>query len=106
MPGHEPEAYNVIHQHGLAADYWDGAERVSPFCRTPESLLSHFAFFSQGRHRYGDRVMPICNANWMLPGSPDTNLWRLDEDVQRDGLHQIARLRDILGQYCLRLGIA
>ena len=97
MPGHEPEAYDVIHQHGLAADYWDGAEWVSPFSRTPDSLLSHFGFFSQGRHRYGDRVMPMCNANWMLPGSPDTNLWRLDEDVQRDGLQQIARLWDILG---------
>lgn len=96
-PGHDPEAYDAIHRHGLAADYWDGAEWTSPFSRTPESLLAHFRFFLQGRHRFGDRVMPMCNANWMLPGSPDTNLWRLDEDVQRDGLRQVARLWDILG---------
>jgi hypothetical protein len=96
-PKPDPAAHDLIHEFGLAADHWDGAEWISPFSRTPESLVAHFKLRAALRHRWGDRFMPMCNANWMLPGCPDTNLWRFDDDVQREGLRQIARLWDLLG---------
>lgn len=96
-PNAEPAAHDLIHEFGLAADHWDGAEWTSPFSRTTESLVAHFKHRAGLRHRWGDRFMPMCNANWMLPGCPDTNLWRFDDDVQREGLRQIARLWDLLG---------
>ena len=96
-PNADPAAHDLIHEFGLAADHWDGAEWISPFSRTPESLVAHFKLRAALRHRWGDRFMPMCNANWMLPDCPDTNLWRFDDDVKREGLRQIARLWDLLG---------
>ena len=56
IPNHEPEAYDVIHQYGLAADYWGSDEWVSPFSRTPEEpagplpiLLSREPFVGRPR---------------------------------------------------------
>jgi hypothetical protein len=96
-PGHAPEAYTVIHDYGLAADFWEGAEWVSPYSRSPEDLLQHFRVFRDMQHATGDRVLPLCNANWLIPGCPDTNLWRLDNDVQREGLQLVGRLWESLG---------
>jgi hypothetical protein len=96
-PGHEPEAYNVIHDYGLTADFWDGAEWVSPFSRTPEGLVTHFGVLARMAHGWGDHVFPLCNANWLIPGCPDTNLWRLDDSLQREGIRQVADLWEALG---------
>ena len=41
--------------------------------------------------------MPLLNANWIIPGSPDANLWRFDDDLQREGIQQAAQLWDALG---------
>jgi hypothetical protein len=92
MPGHAPEVYQAIHRHGLTADYWDGSEWQSPFSRSPNDLTHHYRIFADMRHLYGDRVLPLCNANYLLPGCPDGNMWRLDEDVQRDGIQLLMRL--------------
>ncbi|NMC21524.1 MAG: hypothetical protein GYA33_14030, partial [Thermogutta sp.] len=96
-PNPEPAAHDAIHDAGLAADHWGGSEWTSPFSRTPESLLEHFRRRAELRHRWGDAFIPLCNANWIIPGCPDNNLWRFDDEVQREGLRQAARLWDLLG---------
>ena len=96
MPNHSPEVYHKIHEYGLGADYWDGSEWTSPWSRTPEGLLQHYRIFADKRHRYGDRVFPLCNANYLIPGCPDGNLCRLDADVQRDGIQMLMRLWELL----------
>lgn len=97
IPGHVPEAYDVIHDYGLTADYWSMDEWKSPYTRSPEELLKRYAFFSQVRHKWGDHVMPMANANWIIPNFVDANLWRLDDEIQRRGISQASRLWDMLG---------
>jgi hypothetical protein len=92
-----PGTHDAIHEAGLAADYWDGAEWTSPFSRSRESLVAYFGRRAAFAHRWGDRFMPMCNANWMLPGCPDSNLFRLPDCIQLEGLNQISRLWDLLG---------
>jgi hypothetical protein len=97
IPNHIPGAYDLIHEYGLAVDSWSADEWTSPFSRTPEDLLTHYGVFARGRHLWGDYVMPLANLNWFIAGSPDTNLWRFDDDVQREGIQQAAQLWDTLG---------
>jgi hypothetical protein len=95
--GHQPGAYDLTHEYGIASDYWSGDEWTSPFGRTPEALLTRFGFFSRNRHLWGDRVMPMVNANWLFPGCPDANLFRFDDEVQREGIEQISSLWNMMG---------
>ncbi len=96
-PNPEPAAHDAIHDAGLPADYWGGSEWTSPFSRTPESLVEHFKKRADMRHRWGDRLIPLCNANLIIPGCPDNNLFRLSDEVQVEGLRQLSRLWDLLG---------
>ena len=77
-PGRTGEAYDVIHQHGLAADFWDGSEHAAPYLRSPRQLADEYRVFATMRHRYGDHVMPMCQANYMLARCPDSNLFWFD----------------------------
>lgn len=95
--GRDTEAYDVVHEYGLPTEYWAGTSWQSPFARSPEDLLDLFRVFSEMKHRYGDRVFAQCNANWIVPGCHDTNLWRLDERLQRQGIAQLHRLWALLG---------
>ncbi len=95
-PGHDRTAYDTVHELGLPSDSWTGDEWASPFGRTPDALLARFGFFSRNHHLYGDHIMPLANANWMMPGDPDANLWRYDDDVQRIGIRQISQLWNVL----------
>ncbi len=94
---HAPEAYDVIHEFDLPTEYWAGTSWLSPFARSPEDLLDLFRVFAEMQHRWGDRVFAQCNANWIVPGCHDTNLWRLDADLQRQGIEQLSRLWEMLG---------
>jgi hypothetical protein len=97
VPNHAPGAYDLIHEYGLAVDSWSADEWTSPYSRTPEDLLTHYGVFARGRHLWGDHVMPLANLNWFIAGAPDTNLWRFDDDVQREGIAQAASLWKMLG---------
>ena len=96
-PGRTGEAYDVIHQHGLAADFWDGSEHEAPYLRSPRQLAEEYRIFATMRHRYGDRIFPMCQANYMLSRCPDSNLVWFDADVQRDGIRMLMQVWDQLG---------
>ena len=88
-PGRTGEAYDVIHQHGLAADFWDGSEHAAPYVRTLKQLADEYRVFATMRHRYGDRILPMCQANYMFSRCLDSNLSWFDADVQRDGIQHV-----------------
>ncbi|MEN6406608.1 MAG: hypothetical protein ABFC77_09065, partial [Thermoguttaceae bacterium] len=96
-PGRTGEAYDVIHQHGLAADFWDGSEHTAAYVRTPSQLAENYRIFATMRHRYGDHIMPMCHADSMISRCPDSNLVWLDAELQRDGIHRLMELWDLLG---------
>ena len=88
-----PAAHDAVHDAGLAADYW----MSSPLGSQPESAARNFRKYAEFHHRWGDGFMPLCNAEWLFPGCPDTNLFRFDDDLQREGLRQAARAWELLG---------
>ncbi len=96
-PGRTGEAYDVIHQHGLAADFWDGSEHAAPYVRTLKQLADEYRVFATMRHRYGDRILPMCQANYMFSRCLDSNLSWFDADVQRDGIQMLTQVWDQLG---------
>ncbi|MEN6368005.1 MAG: hypothetical protein ABFC88_14465 [Thermoguttaceae bacterium] len=96
-PDRTGEVYDVIHQHGLAADFWDGSEHTAAYVRTPSQLAENYRVFATMRHRYGDHILPMCHANSMISRCPDSNLVRLDAELQRDGIHRLMELWDLLG---------
>jgi len=96
-PGRKGEAYDVLHQYGLAADFWDGSEHTALYCRTPQQLAEEYRVFATMRHRYGDRILPMCQGNYMFSQCPNSNLSWFDLDVQRDGIRQLMQTWDLLG---------
>ncbi len=94
LPGHAPY---VMHQRGLPGDFWAGSEWVSPFSRTPQDLAEHFRPYAEMRHRFGDGMQPLFNANYMIPNCPDTSIWKFDADVQREGIQLLMPLWEELG---------
>ena len=46
---------------------------------------------------YGDNPFPYINASWILPGTPEHNLFSWDEDIQYDMLKLTGDLCDIAG---------
>jgi hypothetical protein len=96
-PGRTGEAYDVIHRHGLAADFWDGSEHTPPYARTSKQLADEYRVFATMRHRYGDHILPMCQGNYMLSRCPDSNLSCFDADVQREGIHMLMQAWDQLG---------
>jgi hypothetical protein len=96
-PGRTGEVYDVIHRHGLAADFWDGSEHAAPYLRSPRQLAEEYRVFATMRHRYGDHILPMCQANYMLSRCPDSNLSWFDLDVQREGIERLMQVWDQLG---------
>jgi len=96
-PGRTGEAYDVLHRHGLAADFWDGSEHAAPYVRSPRQLAEEYRVFATMRHQYGDHIMPMCQGNYMLSRCPDSNLSCFDLDVQRWGIQRLMQVWDQLG---------
>jgi len=96
-PGRTGEGYDVIHRHGLSADFWDGSEHVAPYVRTPQQIAAEYRVFASMRHRFGDHIMPMCQARYMFSKCPDTNLAWFDADMQREGLKMLMQVWDLLG---------
>jgi len=96
-PDRKGEAYDVLHQYGLAADFWDGSEHTALYCRTPQQLAEEYRVFATMRHRYGDRILPMCQGNYMFSQCPNSNLSWFDRDVQYDGIRQLMQTWDLLG---------
>jgi len=91
-----PSGIDALHEVGLPSDFWGDGQ---PFSRSPEDLWAQTKTktLSAFHHRWGDQVMPLLNANAIIPGVPDNNLWRVRDDVQREGIQQTMRLWELLG---------
>jgi hypothetical protein len=91
-----PSGIAALHEVGLPSDFWGD---YRPFDRSPEDLLAYYQSKRQlaFHHRWGDQVVPLLNADAIIPGVPDKNLWRVRDDVQREGIKQTMRLWDLLG---------
>jgi len=82
-----------IHQYDLPGDTWV----TSSFGSDPVAVLDRMRPFAQNAHRYGDRLAPFVNADFLLPGIPNSNLFLLDQSVQREGIRQVQELWRLLG---------
>ncbi len=97
-----------LHKYSLPGDYWIG-DWWSPFGTTPEAVLDYMRPYAEMRHKYGDRLVPFVNAQFIAPGSMDFNLQDLDEETQAKGLSLIKELwnaleigpLEIVGSYTL-----
>jgi hypothetical protein len=96
-PYPDPQSYEIIHKYGLAADYWSGGWTEGRyFVFPPEKTIQFSNVLRKIAHQWGDTAAPSCNADWMLPDSPDRNLFRVPPDVQRVGLKQAQRCWELL----------
>ncbi len=90
-----PPVDDEIHRYDLAGDTWVG-DGWSPNGRPVEEALAYLAPIVRRARSYGDTLMPVVNAPFLLPGIRDTNLFHLPPEVQRRGLEQLRRLWEIL----------
>lgn len=92
-----PQAFDVLHQFGLAGDFWSGGFKYSRyFVFPPDETIRRSEVLRKNQHLFGDSFSPLFNADWILPTSPDRNLFRVAPDVQKEGLSQLKRCWDIL----------
>ncbi len=92
-----PQAYDVLHQYGLAGDFWIGEYKYGRyFVFPPDETIRRSEVLRKNQHFFGDSFSPLFNADWILPKSPDRNLFRVAPDVQKEGLSQLKRCWDIL----------
>ncbi len=92
----KPDIDTLIHRYELPGDYWVG-NWWSPFAGSSESVLDYLLAYAGFRHRFGDRLVPFVNADWLLPGIPNYNLFAVPEAIQAEGMTLIARLWEMLG---------
>jgi hypothetical protein len=93
-----PQAFDVLHQYGLAGDFWIGEFKYGRYLVfPPEQTMRNAAVLRKMQHQFGSSFSPLFNADWILPKSPDRNLFRVPVDVQRTGLNQLKRCWDLLG---------
>jgi hypothetical protein len=92
----KPDIDHLIHRYELPGDYWVG-NWWSPFTGSPSAVLDYLLPYAGFRHRYGDRLVPFVNADWLLPGVPNFNLSAVPEAIQAEGLGLVASLWELLG---------
>ncbi len=90
-----PDLDQEIHRFGLPGDYW--VDFDSPFGTPPSRVLDYLRNYARMRHQYGDRVVAFINAQWIIPGCPNTNLFQLSEELQTKGFDLTRRLWEALG---------
>jgi hypothetical protein len=90
-----PDLDQEIHRFGLPGDYW--VDFDSPFGIPLSRTLDYLRNYARMRHEYGDRVVAFINAQWVIPGCPNTNLFQLSEELQTEGFDLTRRLWEALG---------
>ena len=93
-PKPQPAGFDAVHDAGLAGDFWYD---YFSFSRAPEDELARSKKLIAFHHRWGDEVMPLLNADNIIPGIPDVNLFKVRDDLQRKGIQQTMRFWDLLG---------
>ena len=92
-----PQAYDVLHQYGLAGDFWNGEWTYGRYMDfPPDETIKRSGVLRKNQHLFGDSFSPMFNADWIVPKSPDRNLFRVPPDVQKEGLSQLKRCWEIL----------
>jgi hypothetical protein len=80
MPRQPRQSYELIHERGLAADFWAPISRMD---QDPiEAHVQAARVFLDMQHRYGDGLMPKVEGDACIPGNPERNLFRLPEKIQ------------------------
>lgn len=90
-----PAIDQEIHKYDLPGEYWVG-DWWSPFDKTPEQVLKYLKQLAGFRHTHGDVLVPFVNAQWILPGIPNFNIFDLDAKIQTDGFMMVREFMDIL----------
>ncbi len=91
-----PAIDQEIHKFDLPGEYWVG-DWWSPFDKTPESVLKTMNPLIDMHHVHGDVLVPFVNAQWILPGIPNFNVFDLDADVQAEGFTLVRDFMAVLG---------
>jgi hypothetical protein len=89
-----PAGFDAIHEAGLAGNFWNAGNGIS---RTPEQQLARYRRLMAFHHLWGDEIIPLMHADTIIPGAPDKNLFKVSDDVQREGIQQTMKLWDLLG---------
>lgn len=85
-----------VHQYDLTVDQWM-KDWWSPFDRTPEQIIGHLKAFAGFHQKYGQRIVPFVNADWILPGIANKNLMEVPTAIQQKGLEQMCETWNLLG---------
>ncbi len=87
---------NEVHQFDLPADQWM-RDWWSPFDKSPEQMISDLQDYAGFQQKYGQRIAPFVNADWILPGIANKNLMDVPTEIQQKGLEQMCDLWNLLG---------
>ncbi|MBN1555344.1 MAG: hypothetical protein JXA11_11405 [Phycisphaerae bacterium] len=90
-----PPIDREIHQYDLHGEYWVG-DWWSPFDKTPQAVLDFIQPLANFYHSHGDVLVPFVNAQWILPGIPNFNVFDLDADLQAEGFMLVRDFVDVL----------
>jgi len=93
-PNPPPAGFDAIHEAGLAGNFWNAGNGYS---RTPEDELARYRRLLAFHHLWGDEIIPLVHADTIIPGAPDKNLFKVSDEVQREGIEQTMKLWDMLG---------
>jgi hypothetical protein len=89
-----PPIDREIHQYDLPGDTWQCD--LGGF-KTPAEIVEAWRHPIQGCWRCGDRLAPLVNVDSVLPGYWNRNLFKLDDDTEREVWRQVQELYRLLG---------
>lgn len=85
-----PRIDTEIHAHSLPGDTW--VPELFNITRDPEKFIGELSAQAHDAWRYGDRLVPFCNSNQLLPLLADWNLFKLPAESQRQAFLQVQEL--------------
>lgn len=91
-----PLVDEALHQYDLPGDYWLG-DHATPLDDPPEKFLELVREQRKLAYRYGDRTVPFINANWLMTGTVEGNIFELPAACQEQGLQATLRMLALAG---------
>lgn len=88
-----PAIDTEIHRYDLPGDCWS----IGTVWGDEKTYLSRVKTALYNSLVYGDHLVPTVNGSDFIPDSETDNLFELDEETQRRGLHQLMRRARIIG---------
>ena len=89
-----PNVDEELHKYDIPGDYWLYAQ---PLYDPPEIFLDMARDLRKMSYIYGDRIVPMINANWLMCGTSEGNLFELPSECQRNGFESTLKIMDLLG---------